>query len=96
MRVKVYPVEQKLFGPRKCDKNHCRVCKNVIESDTFQSFVDKKVCKINYRFTRSGQYLVYPCPEMYVVCNITVKLMTILDAGGIIVTIAIGNILRRS
>ena len=35
-----------LVGSRKCTKNHCQVCKNVIEIETFQSFIDKKVYKI--------------------------------------------------
>ena len=58
--VKVYPVGEKLVGSRKCNKNRCQVCKNVIETETFQYFVDKKVYKINDRFTCSDKYLVYP------------------------------------
>ena len=30
----VYPVEERL-GSRKCNKNRCQVCKNVIETETF-------------------------------------------------------------
>ena len=54
VRAKVYPVEERYVGSRKCLKNRCQVCKNVVETDTFQSFVDKKVHKINDRFTCSG------------------------------------------
>ena len=41
-------------GSRKCNKNRCQVCENVI-----QPFVDKKVYKINHRFTCSDKCLVY-------------------------------------
>ena len=60
VRARVYPVGERLVGSRKCNKNRCQVCKNVIETETFQSFVDKKVYKINHRFTCSGKCLVYP------------------------------------
>ena len=59
MRVKVYPVEERLVGSRECLRNRCQVCKNVLETNIFQSFVDKKVDKINHRFTCSDQCLVY-------------------------------------
>ena len=58
-RAKVYPVEERLVGSRKHLRNRCQVCKNVVEIDTSQSFVDKKVYKINHRFTYSDKYLVY-------------------------------------
>ena len=54
VRAKVYQVGERLVGSRKCNKNRCQVCKNVIETETFQSFV-----KINHRFTCSDQCLVY-------------------------------------
>ena len=59
VRAKIYPVGERLVGSRKCNKNRCQVCKNVIETETFQSFVDKKVYKINHRFTCSDKCLVY-------------------------------------
>ena len=59
VRAKAYPAEERLVGSRKCFRNRCQVCKNVVETDTFQSFVDKKVYKINHRFTCSGKCLVY-------------------------------------
>ena len=49
---------ERLIGSRKFNKNSCQVCKNVIETDTFQSFVDK-VYKINHRFTCNDKCLVY-------------------------------------
>ena len=52
-------MEERLTGPRKCNKSRCQVCKNVIKNEIFQSFVDKKVCKINHRSTCSGKCLVY-------------------------------------
>ena len=59
VRAKVYPAEERLVGSRKCLRNRCQVCKNVVETDTFLSFVDKKVYKINHRFTCSDKCLVY-------------------------------------
>ena len=61
VRAKVYPTEERLVGSRKCFRNRClqKDCKNVVETDTFQSFVDKKVYKINHRFTCSDKCLVY-------------------------------------
>ena len=59
VRAKVYHVEESLVGSRKYLRNRCQVCKNVVEIDTSQSFVDKKVYKINRRFTYSDKYLVY-------------------------------------
>ena len=62
VRAKVCPVGERLVQPRKCNKSCCQVCKNVIETEIFQSFVDKKVCKINHRFTCSDKCLVYLLP----------------------------------
>ena len=67
----------------KCNKNGCQVCKNVIETDTFQSFVNKKV----YKNVWSNS-----CRVRYVVCNIMVKLITSLDFGGIIIRITIRKV----
>ena len=49
----------KLVGSGKCNKNCCQFCKNVEETDTFQSFVEKKFYKINHIFTCSVICLVY-------------------------------------
>ena len=62
VRAKVYQERKRLVGSRKCNKSRSQICKNVIENETFQSFVDKKVCKINHRFTCSDKYLVYLLP----------------------------------
>ena len=59
VRAKVYPVQERLVGSRKCFRNPCQVCRNVVKTDIFQSFVDKKVYKINNRFTCSDKCLVY-------------------------------------
>ena len=59
VRAKVYLVVERLVGLRKCNQNRCQVCKNVIETETFQSSVDKKVYKINHRFTCGDKCLVY-------------------------------------
>ena len=50
---------QRLVGSRKSNKNRWQICKNVTETETFQPFVDKKVHKINHRFTCSDKCLVY-------------------------------------
>ena len=59
VKAKVYSVGERLVGSRKCNKNCCQVCKNVTETEIFQSFVDKKVYKINHRFTCSVKCLIY-------------------------------------
>ena len=43
VRAKVYPVGERLVGSRKCKKNCCQVCKSITETETLQSFADKKV-----------------------------------------------------
>ena len=48
VRTKVHPAEKRLVGSRKCLGNCCQVCKNVVETDIFQSFVDKRLYKINH------------------------------------------------
>ena len=58
VRAKVYPAEKRLVWSRKCLRNRYQVCKNVVETDTFQCFVDKKAYKINHRFTCSDKCLV--------------------------------------
>ena len=72
----------RLAGSRKCNKNPYKVCKNVIKTDTFQSFLDKKVYKINHRFTSSNVSST-SCHVRYVVCDTTVKLITELGTSGI-------------
>ena len=52
-------MEERVLGSRKCLRNRYLVCKNVAETNTFQGFVDKKVYKINHRFTCSGKCFVY-------------------------------------
>ena len=42
MRAKVYPAEERFVGSRKYLRNHCQVCKNVIERENFQSFCGQK------------------------------------------------------
>ena len=59
VRAKVYSVQERLVGSRKCLRNRCQVCRNVVKTDTFQSFVEEKVYKINHRFTCSDKCLVY-------------------------------------
>ena len=59
VRSKVYPVGERLVGSRKCSKYRCQVCKNVTETEIFQSFIDKKIYKTSHRFTCSDKCLVY-------------------------------------
>ena len=67
VRGKVYPGGERLVGSRKCNKNRYQVWKNVIETETFQSFVDKKDYKISHRFTCSDKCLV--CLLLCKVCG---------------------------
>ena len=51
--------KKRLAGSSKYLRNRCQVCKNVVETGTFQSFVNKKADKINHRFTCRDKCLVY-------------------------------------
>ena len=91
VRAKVCLVEERLTGPRKCNKSRCQVSKYVMETEIFQSFVDKKVYKINHRFTCSDKCLVYllPCK----VCGMQYNCQTLdSDTGGIFIRITIRKI----
>ena len=59
VRPKAYLVEERLLGSRKCLRNLRQVSKTVVKTDTFQSFVDKTVYKINHRFICSDKCRVY-------------------------------------
>ena len=92
MRDKVYPVEERLAGSRKCLRNRCQVCKNVVETDIFQSFVDKKVSKINHRFTCSDKCLVYLLSCKVCGGQYTVKLLMSSHIDGTIIKIITGKV----
>ena len=51
--------KKRLAGSSKYLRNRCQVGKNVVETGTFQSFVNKKADKINHRFTCRDKCLVY-------------------------------------
>ena len=46
VKAKVYPAKQRLVGSRKCLRNRCQVCKNVVETATFQSFQTKMFIRL--------------------------------------------------
>ena len=92
MRAKVYSVGERLVGSRKFNENRYQVCKNVIETETFQSFVDKKVYKINHRFTCSDKCLVYLLSCKVCGMKIMVKITTNSNTGGITIRVTIGKV----
>ena len=92
VRAKVCPAEEKLVGSRKCLRNRCKVCKNVVEKDTFESFVDKIVHKINHRFTSSDKCLVYLHHVKFVDGNILFKLLMSSDIDGTTIRIITGKV----
>ena len=58
VRAKVYP----LLREKKsscCGKSRCETCFNIKETNTFQSFVTKKVYKINHHFHCDSKCIVY-------------------------------------
>ena len=93
VRTKVYPVEERLVGSRIFLKNVCQVCRNVVETDIFESFVDKKVYKINHRFTCSDKCLVYLLSCKVCGGNILFKLLMSSDIDGTIIRIITGKVL---
>ena len=55
-------VEQPLIrekGSTCCGKGRCETCFNIKETNTFQSFVTKKVYKINHYFHCDNKCIVY-------------------------------------
>ena len=58
VRAKVYPLLKKK-GSSCCGKSRCETCFNVKETNTFQSFVTKKVYKINHHFHCDSKCIVY-------------------------------------
>ena len=92
VRAKVYPVGQRLVGSRKFNKSCGKICKNVIKTDTFLYFVNKKDCKINHRFTLSDKCLVYLLSCTVCCKHVMVKPVTNSHAGGIIIKIIIRKV----
>lgn len=92
VRAKVYPVGQRLVGLRKFNKSCGKICKNVIKTDTFLYFVNKKDCKINHRFTLSDKCLVYLLSCTVCCKHVMVKPVTNSHAGGIIIKIIIRKV----
>ena len=87
VRAKVYSAQERLVWLRRCLRNRYQVCKNVVETDNFQSFVDKKVYKINHRFACSDKCLFISYHVKFVDGNILVKLLTGSDIDGTIIRI---------
>ena len=58
VRAKLYPLNRSV-GSFKCNKTGCKVCINVIETDTFTSTVTGKTYKINHQFDCDEKCLVY-------------------------------------
>ena len=58
VRAKVYPLIRKK-GTFCCGKNSCETCRNIKQTDTSESFVTKKVYKINLSFNCGSNCLIY-------------------------------------
>ena len=58
VRAKVYPLLREK-GSSCCGKSRCETCFNIKETNTFQSFVTKKVYKINHHFHCDSMCIVY-------------------------------------
>ena len=58
VRAKVYPLLREK-GSTCCGKGRCETCFNIKETNTFQSFVTKKVYKINHHFHCDSKCIVY-------------------------------------
>ena len=58
VRAKVYPLIREK-GTFCCKKSRCETCCNMKQTDTFESFVTKKVCKINHSFNCDSKCLIY-------------------------------------
>ena len=58
VRAKVYPFLREK-GSSCCGKSTCETCFNIKETNTFQSFVTKKVYKVNHHFHCDSKCLLY-------------------------------------
>ena len=58
VRAKVYPLIRKK-GTFYCGKSRCETCCNIKQTDTFESFVTKRVYKINHSFNCDSKCLIY-------------------------------------
>ena len=85
-------MKQRLVGSWKCNKNSCQVSKNVVETDIFHSFLDKKFITTVIGSHVLIKVLSTSCCVRCVVGNITVKLMTNSDTSGIIIRITVGKV----
>ena len=58
VRAKVCPIirDKGIFC---CGKSRCETCSNIKQTDTFESFVTKKVYKINHSFNCNVECLIY-------------------------------------
>ena len=58
VRAKVYPLirEKSTFC---CGKSRCETCCNIKQTDTFESFVTKKVYKMNHSLNFDSKCLIY-------------------------------------
>ena len=82
VRFKVYALKRKV-GSGKCNGEHCQVCLNIIETDTFDSFQTKQKYKINHHLNCNNKCLIYllPCKVCGLQCD---KLINFASAGKII------------
>ena len=58
VRAKLYPIERKVESC-KCKGKRCKVCKNVLETDTFPCCNDQTTYKINDKIECYGKCLLY-------------------------------------
>ena len=58
VQAKVYPLLREK-GSSCCEKSRCETCFKIKETNTFQSFVTKKIYKINHHFHCDSKCIVY-------------------------------------
>ena len=58
VRAKVYPLIREK-GTFCCKKSRCETCCNIKQTDTFESFENKKTYKINHYFNCDSKCLIY-------------------------------------
>ena len=67
VRGKLYRIERKV-GWCKCKSKRCEVCKNVLETNTFNCINDQTTYKLNHQFECNIKCLVY-----FITCNKCLK-----------------------
>ena len=93
-RAKLYPIERKV-GSCKCKGKCCKVCENILETDTFTCSDDQTTYKINHKFDCNENFLVYQLTCSKCLKQHVGKTVECLDHDGTTIKIILGNLIEE-